>query len=301
MNKYKKIFPIFGFIAGIFFSALIFLSYKTENGKTAWEDFEQRVFAVKMKPQYHFAGEEIPLNEDTRERLDRELNVNAYLHGSTILNLKLAKKFFPIIEPILAKNNIPDDFKYVAVAESGLTNATSPASAKGYWQFMANTGKSLGLEISNEVDERYHLEKSTQAACDYLNELYRKFRNWSNVAAAYNVGPTSFSRSMESQKELSYYDMNINSETSRYVFRVVAIKEVMQNPEKYGFFLDAGDWYENSPKMKEIKVTESIDNLADFAHDYRTTYRLLKYYNPWLLKENLTVSEGKEYIIKIPL
>lgn len=297
--RYKALFPIFGFVAGIFFTALIFISYKSESNVSFFE-LPQRIKSIDLNKKFDFAGEPIPMNEDTRERLDRELSVNAYWQSTTLLHLKMANKFFPIIEKIFSENGIPDDFKYLAIAESGLRNVSSSASAKGYWQFMKPAAQEMGLEISEEVDERMHIEKSTMAACRYIKQLHRRFGNWTNTAGAYNVGPTSFARSMEEQKESSYYDMNINEETSRYVFRIVAIKEIVKNPEDFGFFIEQNEKYSLHPDMKEIKVTESIESLSDFAHQNGTTYRLLKYYNPWLLKNKLTVASGKEYIIKLP-
>lgn len=232
--KYKTLFPIFGFIAGILFTALIFISYKSEN-KANFFELPQRIKSIDLNKNFDFAGEPVPMNEDTRERLDRELSVNAYWQSTTLLHLKMANKFFPTIEKIFAENGIPDDFKYLAIAESGLRNVSSPASAKGYWQFMKPAALEMGLEISEEVDERMHIEKSTQAASRYIKQLHRRFGNWTNTAGAYNVGPTSFARSLEEQNESSYYDMNINDETSRYVFRIVAIKEIVKNPEDFGF------------------------------------------------------------------
>jgi membrane-bound lytic murein transglycosylase D len=297
--KYNTLFPAFGFLAGILFTALIFISYKSES-KISFFELPQRIKSIDLNKTFDFAGEPIPMNEDTRERLDRELSVNAYWQSTTLLHLKMANKFFPIIEKIFAENGIPDDFKYLAIAESGLRNVSSPASAKGYWQFMKPAAQEMGLEISEEVDERMHIEKSTQAASKYIKQLHRRFGNWTNSAGAYNIGPTSFARALEEQNESSYYDMNINEETSRYVFRIVAIKEIVKNPEDFGFFIDESEKYSLHPNMKEIKVTQNIESLSDFAHQNGTTYRLLKYYNPWLLKNKLTVAPGKEYIIKLP-
>ncbi len=300
MNKYKSLFPMFGFVAGLVFSALIFLSYKNENVRKVFYDLAQKIVSVRMDKTFDFAGEQVPLNDDTKERMDRELNINAYWQSSTMLNIKLANKFFPVIEKILDENDIPDDCKYMAVAESGLRNATSSSGAKGYWQFMKPTAIELGLEISEDVDERMHLEKSTQAACTYLKQLYNRFGTWTNVAAAYNVGPTNFSKSLSEQKESSYYDMNINDETSRYVFRIIAIKEILSNPEDFGFYLSKEDKYAKHPDLMDVVVTETIPSLADFAHQYGISYRMLKFYNPWLLTGKLTVKDGKQYIIKIP-
>ncbi len=300
MNKYKNLFPVFGFVAGMMFMVLLFLSFESKTLGETFTELTQRIVTIKPNKELTFAGEKIPLNEDTRERLDRELSVNAYWQSATLLNLKMAKKHFPVIERILKENGIPDDFKFVAIAESGLRNVTSSASAKGYWQFMKPAASEMGLEISDDIDERMHLEKSTRAACGYIKQLYKRFGTWTDAAGAYNVGPTIYARSMAEQKESNYYDMNINDETSRYVFRIVAIKEILSNPEIYGFIVGEEDQYYRHPEFKEITVTESIESLADFAHEHSMTYRMLKYHNPWLLKGKLTVANGKSYTIKVP-
>lgn len=301
MKPYIKLFPLFGFVAGIIFTMLIFLSY-TSNTSTLSKFFDlpQQIKAVNLDRTFEFAGEPVPVNEDTRERLDRELSVNAYWQSTTLLNLKMSNKHFPVVEKILIENGIPEDFKYLAVAESGLRNLTSSASAKGYWQFMKLAATEMGLEISDDVDERMHIEKSTKAACNYIKQLYKRFGSWSNVAGAYNVGPTSFARTLSEQKENSYYDININDETSRYLFRIIAIKEIVKNPQDFGYYLEEQHKYMPHPNLKSITITSSISSLADFAHLNNTTYRLLKYYNPWLTSAKLNVTPGKEYIIKIP-
>ena len=301
MKPYIKLFPLFGFAAGIIFTMLIFLSY-TSNTTTLSKFFDlpQQIKAVNLDRTFEFAGEPVPVNEDTRERLDRELSVNAYWQSTTLLNLKMSHKHFPVVEKILKENGIPEDFKYLAVAESGLRNLTSSASAKGYWQFMKPAATEMGLEISDDVDERMHIEKSTKAACNYIKQLYKRFGSWSNVAGAYNVGPTSFARTLSEQKENNYYDININDETSRYLFRIIAIKEIVKNPQDFGYYLEEHHKYIPHPNLKSITITSSISSLADFAHQNNTTYRLLKYYNPWLISAKLNVTPGKEYVIKIP-
>jgi hypothetical protein len=301
MKPYNRLFPLFGFIAGILFTMLIFISYSTNsNALVKFFDLPQQIKAVNINRAFDFAGEPIPLNEDTRERLDRELSVNAYWQSTTLLNLKMAHKYFPVVEKILAENGIPEDFKYLAVAESGLRNLTSSASAKGYWQFMKPAATEMGLEVSDDVDERMHIEKSTRAACGYIKQMYKRFGTWTNVAGAYNVGPTSFARILSEQKENSYFDVNINDETSRYVFRIVAIKEIVKNPQDFGYYLEDEHKYVAHPNLKNITVNATIPSLADFAHQYGVTYRLLKYYNPWLISTKLTVAPGKEYTIKVP-
>ncbi len=300
MEKYKNLFPIFGFLSGIIFCLLIFVSFSSKDTSLgSFFELPQQIKAVNLDKKFDFAGEVVPINVDTKERLDRELSVNAYWQSTTLLNIKMSFKYFPIVERILKEQGVPDDFKYLAIAESGLRNVTSSASAKGFWQFMKPAAMEMGLEISDEVDERLHLEKSTMAACSYVKQMYKRFGTWTNVAGAYNVGPTSFARSLAEQKETSYYDLNINEETSRYLFRIIAIKEIVKNPSDFGYYLE--DEHKYQPQnLKDIKITSSIPSLTDFAHENGLTYRMLKFYNPWLISSKLTVLPGKEYTIKVP-
>lgn len=300
----QKTYSYFGLIAGLLFTALITLSYSTEGDvkpEEVVENYElpQVVKPIKLKSNYTWAGEVVPENPDTRERLDRELLVNSYWHSSTLLNMKMANKFFPTIERIFNEEGVPQDFKYLAVAESNLRNVSSYASAKGYWQFLKGTAKEYGLEVNHEVDERYHIEKSTRAAAKYIKWLKKKFGTWSNAAGAYNVGPGNFSKLLREQKEDSYYDLNMNDETSRYLFRLIAFKEIMTNPSAYGFYYDQEDLYDPIEDTYEVKVSESVPSWKDFAAKYGISYRLLKYYNPWLIDSKLTVKKNT-YYVKIP-
>jgi len=255
----------------------------------------------KIPEKIDFAGEEVPLHiPDVKERFDRELVVNENLHGSTILIMKRANKFFPIIEPILAKNNVPDDFKYLAVIESSLTNATSSAGAKGFWQFMPETAREKGMEVTETVDERYHLKKSTQAACDYLINAKQKFGSWTLAAASYNGGMSGLQKQIEFQEVNNYYDLLLTEETYRYVFRILALKEIMKNAEKYGFLLPKEALYENVPTRK-IEVDSAITNLTTFAKSQGVNYKELKIHNPWLRDRKLDNPEKKKYIIELPI
>ena len=248
-----------------------------------------------------FAGENTPLNiSDVNERFDRELLVNANLHASTILILKRANRAFPIIEPILKKNEIPDDFKYLAVIESALVNAVSSAGARGVWQFMPETAKEKGMEVNDCVDERYHLEKSTEAACKYLLAAKSKFGSWTLAAASYNGGMTGVNKQIEIQKVSNYYDLLLNDETSRYVFRILALKEIMKNPEKFGFDIPKQELYELFPTRK-IEIDSTVNNLADLAISQGINYKILKIYNPWLRDSKLENKNKKKYSIEIPL
>ena len=255
----------------------------------------------KIPEKIDFAGEEVPLHiSDVKERFDRELVVNENLHGSTILIMKRANKFFPIIEPILAKNNVPDDFKYLAVIESSLTNATSSAGAKGFWQFMPQTAREKGMEVTETVDERYHLEKSTQAACDYLINAKEKFGSWTLAAASYNGGMSGLQKQIEFQEVSNYYDLLLTEETYRYVFRILALKEIMKNAEKYGFLLPKETLYENVSTRK-IEIDSAITNLTTFAKSQGVNYKELKIHNPWLRDRKLDNPDKKKYIIELPI
>ncbi|MFK7808576.1 MAG: transglycosylase SLT domain-containing protein [Saprospiraceae bacterium] len=287
-----------------FFSVAIFSSYTDEerqNTDSKGEPFlPQKVAAVDLDRPFDFAGEALPMdNFDVRERLDAQLLRNAYYHSSTVMNIKRAQRFFERIENILAEHDLPSDLKYLAVAESSLTNAISPSGAKGIWQFMTGTGKDYGLEINKEVDERYHFEKATHAACKFLKNKKNKFGSWTLAAAAYNMGARGLSNEMAAQKMDNYYDLNLNRETGAYVFRIVALKELMTNPEAFGFYIEEEDKYQPL-EFVNVKVEESIPNLGDFAKSHGISYRMLKVYNPWLISSKLTVSKGNSYMVKIP-
>jgi len=259
-----------------------------------------KVYAIDLPEKLDFAGERVPIEDpDVYERLDREFLVNTYWQSNGLLYIKRANKYFPIIEPILKRNNIPDDFKYLALIESGLTNAVSPAGASGFWQFMKSAAKEYGLEVGDQVDERYHLEKATQAACDYLNAAKRSTGSWTMAAAAYNAGVAGMNRQANLQETNNYYDLWLNNETSRYVFRILAVKEIMKNPKKYGFVFDKRHLYNELPTYS-VMIDSSITNLISFAKQYNITYKDLKIYNPWLRDRKLENKDGKTYYIKIP-
>lgn len=291
------------FMGLVFVFMLLFAFTKKKEVVKIYEKYltlPQEIHSIPIAKEYFFAGEKIAMdNFDLRERMDRELIVNAYRHSATIQYIKLANRYFPIIEPILKKNGIPDDFKYLAVAESGLRNVTSPAGAKGYWQFMRPIALDLGLEIYDEVDERYHLEKSTQAACDYLNRLHNRFGSWVNTAAAYNAGPTNYSKYLREQQQDHYFDLNISEETMRYIFRIVAIKTIINDPLSFGFNIPLEERYPVLKNYHTIEVDSTISNLGSFAQDNGTSYRMLKIYNPWLRSTELTI-KNNTYQIKIP-
>ncbi len=258
------------------------------------------VGAFKLPDEFEFAGERMPLeNFDTRESLDRELLISAYRHSATITLIKRANRFFPVIEPILAEYGLPDDFKYLAVAESDLSNAVSPAGATGFWQIMQATGREYGMEINQDVDERYHLEKSTHFACRYLLRAYEKYGSWTMAAAAYNAGNRGIDEQVRIQNENNYYDLLLNEETARYIFRIASYKLIFNNPERYGILIDKEDLYPQIPFF-EVKVDTAVTSFEQFAKSFGTNYKILKLLNPWLRRPNLPNRTGKEYIIRIP-
>ncbi len=247
-----------------------------------------------------FAGERIPTEDfDIAERLDKELLINTYWQSQTILLFKRAHRWFPTIEKILKKNGIPEDFKFLALAESGLLNVVSPAGATGYWQFMNAAGKRYGLEMSEQIDERYHMEKSTEAACKYLREAYVEFGSWTMAAASYNMGIEGLKKQRSQQNEISYFDLFLNEETSRYIFRLVALKEVLSNPEKYNFKIEKKHLYPPVP-VTLVYVDTSISSLVDFASFKGVSYKALRHFNPWLRQYSLNNPTGKSYIIQLP-
>lgn len=256
---------------------------------------------VDYPSEMDFCGEKVPTNQaDVKERLDREMLVNINLNASTAILIKRANKVFPIIEPILAKYNVPDDFKYLAVIESGLINAISPSGAKGVWQFMPGTAKESKLEVTDQVDERYHIEKSTQAACEYLIKAKNKFGNWTVAAASYNGGITGLQNHITYQQTSDYYNLWLTDETSRYIFRILALKEIMKNPEKYGYLIPKEALY---PKIntKKIMIDSTITNLSTFAISQGINYKILKTHNQWLRDKKLDNPTKKTYEIEIPI
>jgi membrane-bound lytic murein transglycosylase D len=293
MNK-KSIFG--ALLLLVFSSALFVFALSNDDKKKLLHEGTAQYFPTAID----FAGEKAPLQiADVRERLDRELLVNANLHSSTILIMKRANRAFPIIEPILKQYGVPDDFKYLAVIESALTNAVSPSGAKGVWQFMPDTAKEKGMEVNEGVDERYHLQKATEAACKYLVAAKQKFGNWTLAAASYNGGMNGVNTKIVEQQVTDYYDLLLTDETSRYVFRILALKEIMKHPELYGFEVDKNEMYDNIP-TKTIEVDSTITDLAVFAKKQGINYKILKIHNPWLRDKKLSNPTKKKYVIEIP-
>ena len=272
----------------------------TDKAFVSFDRIDHITHDIELPDTMTFCGEEVPLDLFfVRERLERELLVNSYLHSSTLLLLKRTTRWFPVMEPLMEKYGLPEDFKYLAMIESSLTNAVSPAKATGFWQFLEGTGKQYDLEINKEVDMRYNVEKETVAACRYLKDSYKKFGDWTLSAAAFNCGNGRISKTMEEQRVDSYYDMLLPEETQRYVYRILALKLITEDPEKYGFQICDNGWYQPY-ECKTVTVTESISDLVEFAYEQGTNLKMLKYYNPWLRSDKLTISEGNSYIIKLP-
>lgn len=269
---------------------------------TAQDTLESISYSCIEVPQrITFCNETIDLTRyDRRERMDRELLAFSYMHSSSIQMIKRANRYFPIVEPILKENGVPDDFKYLMAIESNLNpQARSGAGAAGLWQFMPVTAKEFGLEVAHTVDERYHVEKSTVAACKYLKQAYKNFGSWISVAASYNAGQGRIAQQLEQQYEDNSLDLQLVEETARYVYRILAAKIMFGNPRQFGFYLKASDLYPVIP-YREIKVSESISDLPRFAKGRGVSYALMRNMNPWLRSSELHVHGGKTYIIRIP-
>lgn len=290
------------FIAGTFAAALAVFAFSsnTTDAPTPTETRPSTVKPFALPDVLDIAGEALPLHrQDVREKLDREILVNTYWQSNNLLMLKRSSKFFPIIEPILAKNHIPDDFKYLVLIESGLQNVVSPAGAAGYWQIMKNTGTEYGLEINSQIDERYHIAKSTEAACKYLSEAHDALGSWTLAAAAYNMGRAGAARRMEQQQVNSYYDLYLNAETSRYVFRIAALKYIHTHLEEFGYVYGDAHGY-TFPHLDTLTVNSSVDSWIDWALEHGTTYQSVRHYNPWIRDDHLNNTQNKEYQIWVP-
>jgi membrane-bound lytic murein transglycosylase D len=286
------------FVVGILLSVQSFTD--NEGNRVIPERMPSLNESFTLPEQLEFAGESVPLNNfDTRESLDKEMLVNGYWHSRTIMILKKSKRYFEAIEPILKKYGVPDDFKYLAMAESGFENIVSPAKAAGVWQLLESTAEEYGLEVNSDVDERYNLEKSTEAACQYLLESYQVFGSWTMAAATYNAGRKGMESQVDKQKTNNYYDLLLNDETARYVFRLIAHKLITENPSSYGFHLEDKDYYPLIP-VQVVAIDSAIPNIAEFALQNSTNYKIIKQFNPWLRQNYLPDRPGKVYHIQIP-
>jgi hypothetical protein len=281
----------------------IFAAIYQKNSSREYREIAQRsyrIFSPDLPSKADFAGERMPLDlYYVRESLDREIMINTYMHASTILMFKRANRWFPVIEPILARYKIPQDFKFLALAESNFSNAVSPSKAEGFWQFIKPTAIHYGLEVNDEVDERYNVVLATEAACKYLLDAYEKFGNWTLVAAAYNRGLEGIDDAVEKQKSKNFYELFFNEETSRYIYRIVALKEIYNHPVKYGLYLMSQDFYPPVPTTT-IEIDTPVKDLPAFALKNKVSYRVFRDFNPWLRRYTLTNKLHKTYKILLP-
>jgi len=304
-NSLRKII-LLSIVLAFTMMLVVLFNFTGDSQDNSQKDIEQKnvanysIYPPKVPKKATFSGEHVPLDRYyVREDFDRELLVNTYWHSSTILLLKRANRWFPVVEPMLKEYGVPDDFKYLALIESGFTKVVSPRGAAGYWQLMEKTAKELGLEVNDYVDERYNIELSTKAACEYFCDSYDEYKNWTLVAAAYNAGKRRITESLEDQKVDNYYDLYLNEETSRYIYRILAAKTIYADPAKYGFNLDPSDLYPPLP-YSIVEVNKTVSDLIAFAHENKISYHMLKEFNPWLRERYLKDASGKIYKIKIP-
>ena len=305
MNRYRLKEIVFISTLFLSVSIVIFLFIRARAdedagmGTAEGVSDKQIITPVELPAELDFAGEPVPLeNFDVQESLDMELLINKYWQSHTLLLIKRAHRYFPAIEKVLQENKMPDDLKYLAVAESDLTNATSPSNAVGYWQFLEGTARELGLEVNNEVDERYHLEKSTEAACKFLKQSYELYGSWTTAAASYNAGRTGINRQVGRQGTNYYYDLLLNGETSRYIYRILALKMILSDPAAYGFMIDVKHMYPVIPTY-EVTLDATVDDFSVLSERYSINYKILKYFNPWLRESYLSNTAKKTYYIQI--
>lgn len=301
MNRALKIFGIAILLVGLT-RFLSFYTYLETDDKAYYASFnkEYAIYSAPLPDRLEFAEEKVPFNDpQIIENYDRELLVNTYWQSQTLLFLKRSARYFPVIEPILKEYSIPEDFKYLPLIESGFTNVVSPAGAVGFWQIMESTGKQYGLEITKEVDERYHLEKATHVAARYLKHAHDELGTWTLAAASYNMGISGVKKQLERQGADNFYDLILNPETARYLYRLMAVKEIMENPVKFGFHVREKDKYQPIPTFT-VEVDTAIQHFSNFTEKFGINYRILKYHNPWLRYEYLPNNTGKVYKITIP-
>lgn len=299
---FKKIKLLNNFSVLVILIFVFFISFGISKTRflTNGNESNYHIYPISIPKKVSFAGEEITLDEDDLiERMDKEFLVNTYWQSNTILLIKRANKYFPQIEKILIDEGVPTDFKYLALIESGLENVTSPSGAKGFWQIMKTTGKEYGLEINSNVDERYNLNLSTRLACKYLKKARDKFGSWTLAAAAYNRGMNGVQNKIANQNQTAYENILFGDETKRYVFRIIALKNIVESPESFGFYVDEGQMYKPI-EYEEIKIDKPINNISDFSKDFGLNYKNFKIHNPWLLENHLNNKSRKVYTISIP-
>jgi hypothetical protein len=306
MKKFVVWLPWIGIIALASYTYFIFEEIEEQaDDFVEYDELPQgtsvNAMAIELPDSLWFAGERVPLEiPDVRERLDREMHINAYWHTNTIFLLKRANRWLPQIAAILEEEGIPDDFKYIPAIEGAFLNDISPKAAVGFWQFRKDAAKEFGLEVNRQVDERYDPLKSTRAASKYLKKAYDKFGSWTLVAASFNRGRAGLIRALDNQKVEDYYDLMLNEETSRYIFRILAAKEIIEHPQRYGFHVPAEQLYEVE-KVNYVPIESSVDNWVDWANENGINFKLLKRHNPWIQSSSLTVSGKKDYQVALPV
>jgi len=307
-NKIKAQFPqpknilvAFGAVLVLLFSSLIlYQDVRDTNASADYYNSNSKLFGLNIPKNLNFAGERVPQTDySIRENLEREFHTNSYWKKNSFLLFQRASRWFPIIEPILKRNGLPDDFKFIAVIESHLTNAVSPRGATGFWQLIESTSINYGLEVNEDVDERYHVEKSTVVACRFMLDAYKKFGNWTLAAASYNLGMGGVETKMAQQNTNSYYDLDLNKETGSYIYRLLAIKTILQNPKQFGFIVGKHSLYTNIPSVK-LQVDTTINDLEAFAVKQGYSYKVLKIFNPWLRTDHLLNKYKNTYTIVFP-
>ena len=300
--SYRSIItPVLGLVAGIGLVALLAPSPPPDPEPPANREFRPNISVLKLPEKLDFCGEPVPMDDpEVRKRMDREFLLNLQWDGQVMLYLKRSGEFFDMYDRILKEEDAPNDLKYLSVAESALFQAQSSKGAVGLWQFIPETGRRYGLRIDDNVDERRNPEKSTRAAVRMLKDNYKRFGSWALSAAAYNMGEGQVQDDISFQGSRSYYDLYLNEETSRYVFRVVALKEIVGHPDRYGYFLKKEDYYPVTP-TRIVNVDEEISNLAQWAQSQGTSYKNVKLLNPWILKRSLPKpSAGQSWQIAVP-
>lgn len=301
ISKRNIVFITAATVAGV--ATTLFMGYtERDNFNMPYSQIPFCAVSPELPGEITFAGEKILLTaQDRRERLDREILAFTYSHINTLLQLKRANRLFPIVEPILKECGIPDDFKYLMIIESnGDIYAKSTVGACGLWQFMDNTARGYGLEVGKHVDERYHIEKATRAACAYLKESYDEFGDWLTVAATYNAGRAGISKRIEKQKEQKAIDLQLVPETSRYIFRLLAAKTIFSNPVNFGFTIKNRDLYPPLPIAKTLTISTDVPCWADIAKKHGLTFMQLREANPWIRETEMPNKTGKRYEVLIP-
>ena len=293
----KRVATVLNVVLGMTVGLLLFSQFSFRQSENRNAGFTP----PPLPKQLSFAGEAVPLDRwEVGEKMDRELLLNYYSPGTILYLMKLANRNFPIISERLKANGVPDDFKYLCIAESNMQAwARSSAGAVGYWQFLSGTGKGYGLESNEQVDHRQDLIRSTDAACRYLKDAYNRFGNWTAAAASYNCGMGGYAQQASFQRTKNYYDLYLPEETNKYIFRILTFKYLLENGAALGFHLNEADKYPPLP-TRPVNVSTPIPDLADWALRNGTTYKMLRVLNPWIKGRSLSASAARPYVIHLP-